>query len=287
MIYKFNGDFSEVFYISDHTPGMQYLHFPFYLNHVGYMRANEGYFLEQDGMNYYFIGLTLSGSGVIERHDGIYAITRNKAFLIDCSDYFKIYTQKGCKWDLKWLYFGGAACREYYRLINRESFNDVTMNDMEGAGDLIDEIYGKTRENSNMTDIGISMLITRLLTEMAASRYPEDDFAIKNRNMLKPALEYIRVNYTRNIKISEICDGIYMSKSHLMRIFKSYLDTTPHEYLTRYRIKKSKTLLRETQYSVNEISQITGFESASLFISNFKKYSGITPHKYRKSMMMF
>jgi len=57
--------------------------------------------------------------------------------------------------------------------------------------------------------------------------------------------------------------------------------TSPYEYLINFRINKSKTLLKETSLTVNEISVMVGYNEVTNFIRDFKKYLGTTPLKYR------
>jgi AraC-like DNA-binding protein len=67
----------------------------------------------------------------------------------------------------------------------------------------------------------------------------------------------------------------------LIRIFNKHVGTSPYEYLINFRINKSKTLLKETSLTVNEISVMVGYNEVTNFIRDFKKYLGTTPLKYR------
>ena len=53
------------------------------------------------------------------------------------------------------------------------------------------------------------------------------------------------------------------------------------EYLTELRIAEAKRLLLETESSVVDICQQTGYSHVSYFIKLFQKYVGMTPAKYR------
>ena len=57
---------------------------------------------------------------------------------------------------------------------------------------------------------------------------------------------------------------------------------TPQEFLLKFKITKASELLHVTDYSVCVISNILGYESESSFIKMFKKFTGVSPSKYRK-----
>lgn len=100
---------------------------------------------------------------------------------------------------------------------------------------------------------------------------------------LQKALTYIDENLDKDLSIKSISKGINVSKSALYSKFHSLLDCTIGEYVNKKRIEKSAQLLVESNMSIEEISQKSGFSSASYYTKIFKQHMGITPHKYKKS----
>jgi len=95
------------------------------------------------------------------------------------------------------------------------------------------------------------------------------------------AKEYISSNYNKNIDLEDIAQNACLSVNHLLRTFKQAYGKSPHQYLVQVRIDRSKYLLKNTQYTLNEIVEIIGFECPSSFIRLFKSLNKITPGKYR------
>lgn len=54
------------------------------------------------------------------------------------------------------------------------------------------------------------------------------------------------------------------------------------EYLTRFRVERSKRLLRETDLRLADIAYAIGYNEPHYFSYIFKKYTGISPSVYRK-----
>jgi AraC family transcriptional regulator len=98
------------------------------------------------------------------------------------------------------------------------------------------------------------------------------------------AKEYISSNYNKNIDLEDIAQTACLSVNHLLRTFKQAYGISPHQYLIKVRIERSKYLLKNTKYSLNEIVEIVGFECPSSFIRLFKTINSITPGKYRLNL---
>ncbi len=95
------------------------------------------------------------------------------------------------------------------------------------------------------------------------------------------AKEYIIANFNKNIELEDIARHACLSVNHLLRTFKQAYGQSPHQYLIKTRIDRSKYLLRNTNYTINEIVEIIGFECPSSFIRLFKSINKLTPGKYR------
>lgn len=122
------------------------------------------------------------------------------------------------------------------------------------------------------------MLISQILTEnMLKPDYGE---------MLQKAVTYINDNLDKDLSIKTISSSINVSKSVLYSKFHSHFKCTIGEYINKKRIEKSVELLTKTPLSIEEVSQKTGFSSASYYTKIFKQQVGITPLKFKKSQSL-
>ena len=83
--------------------------------------------------------------------------------------------------------------------------------------------------------------------------------------------------------LDDLADISTVSPSHLIRLFKRQMGTTPHDYLMRYRITRAKELLAETALTSATIARQVGFSSESNFSYRFSKVVGQSPREYRQS----
>ncbi|TCD01146.1 helix-turn-helix transcriptional regulator [Pedobacter psychroterrae] len=98
---------------------------------------------------------------------------------------------------------------------------------------------------------------------------------------LSIAKDYIISNYNKNIHLEDIAQMACLSVNHLLRTFKQAYHQSPHQFLTNFRLQQAKYYLKNTDYPINEIVDIVGFECPSSFIRLFKNSFKITPGKYR------
>lgn len=56
------------------------------------------------------------------------------------------------------------------------------------------------------------------------------------------------------------------------------------QYILKKRIYNAEALLQNTQYNINEIAQIIGYDNPLYFSRVFQKTKGISPSEYRKNI---
>lgn len=102
--------------------------------------------------------------------------------------------------------------------------------------------------------------------------------------LLNSILKFINESIYDCLDIQTICDKFSISSSKLHLLFRSNLDTTVKLYINNLKLKKSKELIKETNYTISEISEILGFNSIHYFSNKFKKVYGFSPSEYLKSV---
>lgn len=102
-----------------------------------------------------------------------------------------------------------------------------------------------------------------------------------SKRILK-AIEYISEHLHSRILIEETAKSLRITPAYLSRLFKSETDMTFTEYVNRRKIEEATGLLRYSDYSDLEISNLLCFSSQSYFIKIFKKVMGMTPNEYKK-----
>ncbi len=93
---------------------------------------------------------------------------------------------------------------------------------------------------------------------------------------------YIDTHYKEPLTLDILAREAHVNKYYLAHAFKEEFGLSPIHYLISRRIEESRYLLRETDMSLSQISQILGFSSASYFSQSFRRATGSNPMAYRK-----
>lgn len=96
------------------------------------------------------------------------------------------------------------------------------------------------------------------------------------------AVTYFNENYNRDINIEEYATSKGMSVSWFIRSFKKFTGSTPMQFIVSLRVNNAQVLLETTNYSINEISKIVGYDNQLYFSRLFHKLKGFSPREYRK-----
>lgn len=114
---------------------------------------------------------------------------------------------------------------------------------------------------------------------------PEDDILYKER--LSQIIAYVSQHSHEKITLSQMADVLYLSPTYI----SNFLRHTTFQSFTRlvnyYRGLIAQRLLIETDRSVGDISEASGFSSEKYLYRQFKDMFGTTPIKYRKQFKKY
>lgn len=80
---------------------------------------------------------------------------------------------------------------------------------------------------------------------------------------------------------SELSIFLLFQKLYFSRTFKEHFGINFARYSRNIRVKQAKKLLQESDLSLPEIADKTGFRTLSYFSFVFKKETGLSPGQYR------
>jgi len=152
-------------------------------------------------------------------------------------------------------------------------------------------LRGMEREQGNAGSFSALALTARFvlllveLVRMRMRRYPD-----VNRRAAEPRageklaelLMLMAEHPERDFSRRDMAEKLWVSESTLQRLFRTRTGFSPHEYLTRLRLKKAATLLLESELTVGEVASETGFADSNYFCRSFRRYAKLSPLEFRK-----
>jgi transcriptional regulator GlxA family with amidase domain len=112
--------------------------------------------------------------------------------------------------------------------------------------------------------------------------YPCCTMHPQTHRSLTKAREFMRHAYWRPVSLPDVAAQANLSPYHFLRVYKRAYGETPHEFLTRLRIERAKTLLARGSHNVTEACFEVGFSSLGSFSVLFAYRVGLSPSEYRR-----
>ena len=101
---------------------------------------------------------------------------------------------------------------------------------------------------------------------------------------LLKVIDYVKENVGKVLETETLANMVCLTKSHLERLFREKLGTSPLQYILRTKIQCAQRLLMTTNYSIQVIAHEVGFDDPSYFIRVFRQKIGFTPQDYRMNL---
>ncbi|MCT4564547.1 MAG: AraC family transcriptional regulator [Maledivibacter sp.] len=109
---------------------------------------------------------------------------------------------------------------------------------------------------------------------------------ISDLNKLQLVKAHIDKHFNENIRIEELVQLAYMSKSKLYQLFKEKEGITITYYIQQQRTNSAKKLLVTTDLPLSLVAKQVGYACHSSFSEVFKSRVGMTPSQFRKAFFL-
>ena len=117
--------------------------------------------------------------------------------------------------------------------------------------------------------------------KLQAALYPKKHIA----EQLKESKDFIDRRFAENISLVQMAAAACCSRYHYIRLFKKYYGRTPHQYLSEKRLSCAKKMLQQGR-TFSEVCTELNVGSSTSFSGLFKKFTGLSPQRYREKYFM-
>jgi AraC-like DNA-binding protein len=151
--------------------------------------------------------------------------------------------------------------------------------------DPLAELLGKTLVESGTAGDGVYVesVAQTLVMHVARLELPRHSVNPLPKWRIKRVQDYVSTHLEKCVTLADFARVAGLSPMHFAAQFRAATGYRPHEYLLQQRIESSKHILSTTDMGLAEVALALGFHAQAHFTTVFKKLTGETPARWRKS----
>lgn len=161
-------------------------------------------------------------------------------------------------------------CNELYRCAAK-ALQNTGLSDAAGYGEI---------ENL-MTRRQVVAWIEKLKNSLTEIIWQEANF---KSEPVEKARQYVLSHIEEHLSLQDVADEVCISAGYLSTLFKKQYGQSFVSFINQAKVEHACRLIREKKYLISEISYRLSFENAYYFARVFRRYMGMTPSEYEKSL---
>ena len=233
----------------------------------------------QDGYTLHFV---VDGKGHLFLRGSEYEIKHGNLFFIPPHTPFSFYPDENYPWRQFYFYMYGDMAAAIGKTLgfSKEKplipakYPDMILKEFEvlkGTDFPPEEAYARSISIIN------TIILSQNITELPAENQTND--------LVSRIQSIIDLNYTNSdFSVNDIPPLLYISESHMRKVFKERLGVSPVSYLVDVRLKHAASLIYHSYSSnmtVHELCEASGFGDDRYFMKRFKEKYGMTVKEYK------
>ncbi len=184
--------------------------------------------------------------------------------------------------------------RYYEKILPNTNYRELEFMTQRGTLDKNVILFTKLFQNELLKNSGYGKLYRDTLG-MAFATYLLNQYATGGKKIKNPTgklfgiqtkniLDYVMSNLYQDLSLQSLSQLVHQSPYHFAKVFKNTTGLSPHQFVLKLRLEKASELIRLKKISLTEIAHAIGFYDQSHFTNSFKRFYGVTPRQFYKSV---
>lgn len=249
--------------------------FPLSVSCFGVTYPTPNYRIQRSPVRNFILEHIVSGKGYILLNGKNYSVSAGDTYLLKSGENCVYFSDDNDPYQKLWVNFSGEFAQKLISLyhLNETVYHNVSL------AESFEKLYAIDKISTDISDVHheLATVITEMVLLLAKS--------IEKREQLSETAIAIRSELSLHLNsaynLDELSRKFYLSKSEIIRCFKSAYGTTPYQFLLELKMNYAKTMLENATSSIKEIAEHLGFSSPYHFSEVFKKHVGLSPLQYR------
>jgi AraC-like DNA-binding protein len=141
-------------------------------------------------------------------------------------------------------------------------------------------------------ELRIKALVLTIFADICAHSVPSGRAAAPEglnyrAERMRSIYDHIHQNCSGKLSVQALSKVVSMSPGYLCRFFKEMTGRTITEYINHYRVSQAALLIESTDKKLLEVAMDVGFNNLSYFVSQFKRYMGVTPSEFKRAQAQY
>lgn len=256
---------------------VHYIHYdhslPFCVIEIGWEITKPNHTWSPNGRPRYLIHLIKKGKITVARENGeIMHLGKGDSFINAPDELSTMRSDSNDPCEYYWIAFNGSFAKSILEKTTKNLYPKHKESGIVAISHLL--------ESSTIDSIGTLSALFKVLNSIKSDVSDEESDFIKN------AILYIESNYYKSFNVTEYAKSIGVSRTHFTTAFTEKTGVSPYNFLINERIENAKIYLAKTDLTITQIASKVGFTSIDRFSSIFKKKTGVSPKKYRSSILI-
>jgi AraC-like DNA-binding protein len=235
----------------------------------------------------YQIGYVKQGHGQFFVGENTFPISEGQFFLIHPDKVHSGKPDENVGWTVDTIVLKRKLVEEIFNSNISITFPEFVVDDVDlkilfqQSFDLLNN-FESTLENEGK----LYLILTNLL-KLKAIVLQNDEIKDNHNAAVDRAIAFISQNYKSSFSLDTLAEHAYLSKFHLLRVFKNKTGLTPYTYQIQLRLNEARRLIFQDK-SLTQIAYELGFVDQAHFTNTFKKYAnGANPSDLLKTAISY
>ncbi len=249
---------------------------------AGHLIAGPEHHIRREHFPGHELILCLRGRGWVRVAGRICQVKRGDFVWINCHRPHEHGAIRADPWEVFWVRIEGPRLEQMCSILTAQASPIFDRFDRAAAVPVFRELFQLIASNAPEAPALIHAAVARLLALAFCARQHHVDTDPVVPPVLSKPVERMKLFYFERHTVAGLANLAGMSPTHFARVFKTAFGTSPIDWLRRERISQAKRRLAETDASIKEIAEQTGFTDRYFFSKDFKRHTGLTPRAFRQ-----
>ena len=164
---------------------------------------------------------------------------------------------------------------------NRNILFDIDLQNAETVIDTLETVHELNQKKTLKSTYQAEQLLDQAFESIFADYL---NSSVKtNQQLIKEVVSYIHSSYGKNHTLKSLAEYAGKKTDQFSYLFYQYMGIRPINYLIKYRMEQAIELLKQEEYSVQEVASMVGYSDPLYFSRIFKKHVGFSPSQVKNS----